>query len=88
MKCCDFRTKLGDYKNTLIKTCSCVFVNKKQQRQQSNEIVTICQHKNMEQHKCKYCDKCFKHRQSMYRHIKYYCKKSKDEGIQEYKFVE
>ena len=34
-------------------------------------------------HVCKYCDKEFKFRQSMYRHIKYTCKKNKDEDIKE-----
>jgi hypothetical protein len=32
---------------------------------------------------CKYCQKAFKHRQNMYRHIKYSCKKNKDEGLKE-----
>jgi len=32
---------------------------------------------------CKYCDKCFKFKQSMYKHIKYVCKKNKDEDFQE-----
>ena len=32
---------------------------------------------------CKYCDKCFKFKQSMYKHIKYTCKKNKDEDFQE-----
>lgn len=34
-------------------------------------------------HVCKYCDKEFKFRQSMYRHIKYTCKKNKDEDLKE-----
>ena len=32
---------------------------------------------------CKYCNKCFKFKQGMYRHIKYTCKKNKDEDFQE-----
>lgn len=32
---------------------------------------------------CKYCQKPFKHRQNMYRHIKYSCKENKDEGLKE-----
>jgi len=32
---------------------------------------------------CKYCGKNFKHMQSMYRHIKYSCKKNKDEDLNE-----
>jgi hypothetical protein len=32
---------------------------------------------------CKYCNKPFKHMQSMYRHIKYSCQKNKDEDLNE-----
>ena len=32
-------------------------------------------------HKCKYCDKNFKQRNSMYHHIKYTCKQNKDEDL-------
>jgi hypothetical protein len=32
---------------------------------------------------CKYCYKTFTHKNSMYRHIKYTCKKSKDEDLKE-----
>ena len=32
---------------------------------------------------CKYCNKLFKYRQGMYRHIKYTCKKNKDEDFKE-----
>jgi hypothetical protein len=32
---------------------------------------------------CHYCHKNFKHRQGMYRHIKYTCKKNKDEDLKE-----
>ena len=32
---------------------------------------------------CKYCSKPFKHRNSMYHHIKYTCKKNKDEDLKE-----
>ena len=39
--------------------------------------------KEPEQIRCKYCDKAFKFKQGMYRHIKYTCKKNKDEDFQE-----
>ena len=32
---------------------------------------------------CKYCDQFFKYKQGMYRHIKYTCKKNKDEDFKE-----
>lgn len=35
------------------------------------------------QHKCKYCDKSYKHKSSLCKHVKYYCNKSKDEDLQE-----
>lgn len=36
-----------------------------------------------EPYSCKYCEKHFVHKQSMQRHIKYYCTKSDDEDLQE-----
>ena len=36
-----------------------------------------------EKFQCKYCNKCFKFKQGMYRHIKYTCKKNADEDFQE-----
>jgi hypothetical protein len=38
---------------------------------------------NNSQSVCKYCNKEFKHMQSMYRHIKYTCIKNKDEDVKE-----
>lgn len=35
------------------------------------------------EYRCKYCDKPFKHMQSMYHHIKYTCKKNNDEDLKE-----
>lgn len=37
----------------------------------------------MDDYNCKYCDKTFKHKNSMYHHIKYTCKKNKDEDLKE-----
>lgn len=39
--------------------------------------------KNHEKNICKYCDKSFKHKNSMYHHIKYTCNKNKDEDLKE-----
>ena len=33
---------------------------------------------------CKYCSKKFKYKQGMYRHIKFTCKKNKDEDLKEF----
>jgi len=38
---------------------------------------------NSDYYLCKYCDKPFKHVQSMYRHIKYRCEYNKDEDLKE-----
>ncbi len=38
---------------------------------------------NSHENRCKYCDKTFKFKQGMYRHIKYYCKKNEDEDLKE-----
>jgi hypothetical protein len=45
----------------------------------STSIVEIVSH----EFACKYCTQKFKFKQSMYRHIKYSCKKSKDEDLKE-----
>ena len=61
---------------------------------QSHHKVTILTQKTVENEKrdqkkdqnnytCKYCQKTFKFKQGMYRHIKLYCKKSEDEDLKE-----
>jgi uncharacterized Zn-finger protein len=49
----------------------------------SHPKVTIFEKKHMPHFQCHYCDKIFKYKQGMYRHIKYTCKKNKDEGMKE-----
>ena len=44
---------------------------------------TIAEEKEPVEYICKYCDKPFKHMQSMYYHIKYTCKKNNDEDLKE-----
>jgi len=86
---CDYHTNLkGDYTRHL-KT------NKHKKSTESQHLVnqksTFSQPKvnlleeknNTHLFKCKYCDKNFKFKQSMYKHIKYTCKKNKDEDFQE-----
>ena len=51
---------------------------------QSHHKVTIFDEKTSKnQYACKYCQKTFKFKQGMYRHIKLYCKKSEDEDLKE-----
>ena len=57
-------------------------VNQKSTKSQHFE--DISQEDNFEsKFKCKYCEKNFKFKQSMYKHIKYTCKKNKHEYIKE-----
>jgi len=50
----------------------------------SHQKTTIFDQKVDEnRHPCKYCGKTFKFKQGMYRHVKYYCKKSEDEDVKE-----
>tara|TARA_Y100000992_G_C21269497_1_gene495848 strand:+ start:183 stop:1043 length:861 start_codon:yes stop_codon:yes gene_type:complete len=44
---------------------------------------TISTEPNIAPFQCHYCQKEFKYRQGMYRHIKYSCKKNKDEDLKE-----
>ena len=44
---------------------------------------TISTDSNIAPFQCHYCQKKFKYRQGMYRHIKYSCKKNKDEDLKE-----
>lgn len=56
---------------------------KHQKSSQSHQLVTIDSTKNTKTFECKYCSKIFKHKQGMYRHIKYTCKKNEDEDLRE-----
>ena len=49
----------------------------------SHPKVTFFSEKSRSALICKYCNKEFKYKQGMYRHIKYSCKKNKDEDIKE-----
>jgi hypothetical protein len=48
-----------------------------------NPKSTESQPKAAAAYSCKYCDHCFKFKQSMYRHIKYSCTKNNDEDMKE-----
>ena len=90
---CDYHTNLkGDYTRHL-KT------NKHKESPQSHPRVTpespishprvtpksplLFEQENGAGFRCKYCNQKFKFKQGMYRHIKYTCKKNKDEDFQE-----
>ena len=89
---CDFHSNLkGDYLRHLQ-------TKKHKKSPQSHHLVTpkspfshhlvtpkspFLHEKTSQQFTCKYCNKVFKYKQGMYRHIKYTCKKNKDEDFQE-----
>ena len=79
-KLCEYNTNLVSHYNRHLKT------DKHQKRVKNSTQIqqlfsidsTIIQQKLNPNFVCKYCNKTFKHMQSMYRHIKYSCKKNKD----------
>ena len=87
-KCCNFSTKLKSNYTRHLKT------NKHKNVIQSYPKLSKCypnviqSYPNNElvsekQHRCKYCDKTYKYRSGLSKHIKYTCKKNKDEDFQE-----
>ena len=79
-ECCNYDTKL---KANLTKH---LLTNKHKllETAKSQQKVNIESTKSQEKvNVCKYCDKQFKHKQSMYYHIKYSCNKNKDEDLKE-----
>ena len=82
---CNFSTNLrGDY-NRHLKTKK---HEKNTQKTPKNTIFVtpktpLISKKNMTGFQCKYCNKLYKFRQGLNRHIKYTCKKNKDEDLKE-----
>ena len=71
---CNFFTKLkGDYNRHLL-TKKHINVTQK---------TPLFSEKNIAGYKCQYCDKVYKFRQGLNRHIKYTCTKNKDEDLKE-----
>ncbi len=82
---CNFSTKLkGDF-NRHLRTKK--HEKKHPKTPKNTNIVTpktpFFSEKNIEIFKCKYCNKIYKFRQGLNRHIKYTCKKNKDEDLKE-----
>ena len=81
-KCCNYYTNLKSNLAKHLQTQKHFILQKSLKSQEkvniestiSNEKVIIS---------CKYCSKVFKHKQSMYHHIKYSCTKNKDEDLKE-----
>ncbi len=71
---CDYHTNLkGDYTRHL------------QTKKHGNVIQSYPNNNSpsIKQHECKYCGKVYKYRSGLSKHIKYTCKKNKDEDFQE-----
>ena len=87
-ECCAFSTKLKSNYNRHIKTKKHLELFQSHPKvtpksPSSHPKVTIFPDISNEHLICKYCNKQFKYKQGMYRHIKYSCKNNKDEGMKE-----
>ena len=84
-ECCNFSTHIKTHFTKHLTT------NKHAKSTQSQPKVNIestqsqpfLENKIIEPYQCKYCSKYFKFKQSMYKHIKYTCKKNEDEDLKE-----
>jgi|TARA_B110000116_G_C16702964_1_gene520753 hypothetical protein len=87
-KCCDYGAKVKSSYDKHLKT-----KKHKIQRQNVSPMlgnvspmlgeISLNSKNEQKQLKCDYCDKFFKHRSSRSKHIKYTCKKNKDEDLKE-----
>ena len=87
-KCCDYNAKVKSSYDKHLKTKKHIESSKSHhlvtpKSPFSHPKVTIIQDTQMTPFQCHYCLKTFKYKQGMYRHIKYTCKKNKDEDFKE-----
>ncbi len=90
-KSCDFSTTLKSNYERHLKTKKHIQVSESHpivtkshpKFSQKSPKVTISEQPKMTPYQCQYCNKPFKYKQGMYRHIKYTCKKNKDEDFKE-----
>ena len=87
-KCCNFSTKLKSNYTRHLKTKKHGNVIQSYPKLSKCYPNVIQSYPNNElvsekQHRCKYCDKTYKYRSGLSKHIKYTCKKNKDEDFQE-----
>ncbi len=78
---CNYSTKILTHFNKHLKTKKHLGVTKKSPI--SHQKVTFESPISHHFFECEYCKKMFKYKQGMYRHIKYTCKKNKDEDLKE-----
>jgi hypothetical protein len=79
-KTCNYTT---EYKSNFNKHLSTNKHIKTQEKLMNFSTKSTKSSRIIQEHLCKYCDKPFKHMQSMYYHIKYTCKQNKDEDLKE-----
>lgn len=85
-ECCNFKSfNLNNFKSHQKTKKHQVNMEKMQNVPELQEIQKINNHDFIpsEIYHCKTCNKCFKYKQSMYRHIKYYCKKQQHDDTNE-----
>jgi len=87
-KCCDYNAKVKSSYDKHLKTKKHIESSKSHhlvtpKSPFSHPKVTILQDTTTTPFQCHYCNKQFKYKQGMYRHIKYTCKKNKDEDFKE-----
>ena len=87
-ECCHFTTHIKTHYTKHLQTKKHQKYNKSHPKVTkkspfSHQKVTFFDEENIASFQCQYCSKVFKYKQGMYRHIKYTCKKNKDEDLQE-----
>ena len=81
-KCCNYYTNLKSNLAKHLQTQKHFILQKSLKSQEKVNIESTNSHEKVII-SCKYCSKLFKHKQSMYHHIKYSCTKNKDEDLKE-----
>ena len=78
-ECCEYKTNLtANFKKHLVSKKHILVISKSTKCHPNVIPLTT-----VPTYDCKYCSQSFKFRQSMYRHIKYSCKKNTDEDLKE-----
>lgn len=80
---CNYYTIRQDNYNRHILSKKHSLPHKKTTIIQQKTTIEATEKQHFEEYNCKYCNKKFKHVQSMYRHIKYNCNKNNDEDLKE-----
>ena len=82
-ECCKFYTIRRDNYERHLKTLKHIDNEKSKPKVSQNTSKSKPKVSLFEEYFCKYCNKSFKHKQSVSKHIKYSCKQNKDEDLKE-----